>query len=210
VDVRQGDIVIVELDPTRGSEQQGTQPYLVVQNNIGNKNAPTTIIVPFTISFNDERCPFEVLVTAEKSHLREDSVAMRSQIRTDSLGYLRYLVDSLPEEASTIFDRAEAGLDVLYAPDVVIVETLYEVAFGGEVAGVPLQGNPNDVYRRTVTNGPIDVVALDEHAMAIYASLAEFYEAELHVVSRRVSQASVESLCRQQAHSTNPRRSSHR
>jgi len=98
----------------------------------------------------------------------------------DSMGYLRYLVDSLPEKASTIFDRAEAGLDVLYAPDVVIGETLYEVAFGGEVAGVPLQGNPNDVYRRTVTNGPIDVVALDEHAMAIYASLAEFYEAELH------------------------------
>jgi hypothetical protein len=31
-----------------------------------------------------------------------------------------------------------------------------------------------------VTNGPINVVALDEHAMASYASLAEFYEAELH------------------------------
>lgn len=96
------------------------------------------------------------------------------------MAYLRYLVDSLPEEASTIFDRAEAGLDVLYAPDVVVGETLSQVAFGGTIAGVQLQGNPNDVYRQTVTNGPIDVVALDEHAMAIYASLAEFYEAELH------------------------------
>jgi len=98
----------------------------------------------------------------------------------DSVAYLRYLIDSLPEEASRIFDRAEAGLDVLYAPDVVVGETLYQVAFGGEIAGVQLQRNPNDVYRRTVTNGPIDVVSLDEHAMAIYASLVEFYEAELH------------------------------
>jgi len=56
------------------------------------------------------------------------------------MGYLRYLIDSLPEEASTISDRAEAGMDVLYAPDVVIGETLYEVAFGSEVAGVALQG----------------------------------------------------------------------
>jgi predicted nucleic acid-binding protein len=101
----------------------------------------------------------------------------------DSMAYLRYLVDRLPDEANTIFDRAEAGLDVLYVPDVVIGETLYEVAFGGHVAGVQLQGNPNDVYRlsrasasgldpevlhrRTVTNGPLTVASLDEHAMAI-------------------------------------------
>jgi predicted nucleic acid-binding protein len=53
------------------------------------------------------------------------------------MAHLRYLVDSLPEEASTIFDRAEAGLDVLYTPDIMIGETLYEVALGGDVAGVP-------------------------------------------------------------------------
>ncbi|TKX52177.1 type II toxin-antitoxin system PemK/MazF family toxin, partial [Halorubrum sp. SP3] len=32
VSVRRGDVVIVELDPTRGSEQRGTRPCLVVQN----------------------------------------------------------------------------------------------------------------------------------------------------------------------------------
>lgn len=98
----------------------------------------------------------------------------------DSMAYLRYLVDRLPPEASTVFDRAEAGLDALYAPAIVVGETLYEVAFGSEIAGVTIQGNPNEVYRRTVTNGPIEVVGLDEHAMAIYAGLVDFYEAELH------------------------------
>jgi mRNA interferase MazF len=64
MDVHRGDIVIVELDPTKGSEQRGTRPRLVVQNTVGNENAPTTIVVPFTTSVADELYPFEVLVTA--------------------------------------------------------------------------------------------------------------------------------------------------
>lgn len=83
--VSRGDVVIVELDPTRGSEQRGTRPCLVVQNDVGNENAPTTIVVPFTTSFGDELYPFEVLVPAEECALREDSVALCSQIRTVSI-----------------------------------------------------------------------------------------------------------------------------
>jgi mRNA interferase MazF len=85
MDVRRGDIVIVELDPTEGSEQRGTRPCLVVQNDVGNENAPTTIVVPFTTSRGDQLYPFEVLVSANECSLREDSVALCSQIRTISI-----------------------------------------------------------------------------------------------------------------------------
>ena len=85
MDVRRGDIVIVELDPTEGSEQRGTRPCLVVQNDVGNENAPTTVVVPFTTSQGDELYPFEVLVSAAESPLREDSIALCSQIRTVSI-----------------------------------------------------------------------------------------------------------------------------
>jgi len=85
MEIRRGDIVIVELDPTGGSEQRGKRPCLVVQNDIGNENAPTTIVVPFTTSFDDDLYPFEVLVTADESHLQEDSVAICSQTRTVSI-----------------------------------------------------------------------------------------------------------------------------
>lgn len=83
--VRRGEIVIVELDPTQGSEQRRTRPCLVVQNDVGNDNAPTTIVVPFTTSFGDQSYPFEVFVPAEECALREDSVAICSQIRTVSI-----------------------------------------------------------------------------------------------------------------------------
>jgi len=62
--VRRGDVVIVEPDPTQGSEQRGTRPCLVVQNDVGNANVPTTNVVPFTTSFGEQLYPFEVLVPA--------------------------------------------------------------------------------------------------------------------------------------------------
>lgn len=105
--VRRGDIVIVELDPTKGSEQRGTRPCLVVQNDVGNENAPTTIVVPFTTSFDDELYPFEVLVTADESHLCEDSVAMCSQIRTVSTEHrIDTVVGSIPDERMEDVDTA--------------------------------------------------------------------------------------------------------
>ena len=99
MDVRRGDIAIVDLDPTKGSEQRGTRPCLVVQNDVGNENAPTTIVVPFTTAGDDELYPFEVLVTAAESHLQEDSVAMCSQIRTVSIeDRIETVVGSIPDE----------------------------------------------------------------------------------------------------------------
>ncbi|MDX1747292.1 MAG: type II toxin-antitoxin system PemK/MazF family toxin [Halobacteriales archaeon] len=105
--VRRGDIVIVELDPTRGSEQRGTRPCLVVQNDVGNENAPTTIVVPFATSFGDRLYPFEVLVSADESALREDSVALCSQIWTVSIDdRIRETIGSVPDERLREVERA--------------------------------------------------------------------------------------------------------
>lgn len=81
--VHRGDIVIVELNPTQGSEQQGTnRPCVVIQNDVGNKFSPTTIIAPFTTQYDpSDIYPFEVEVTAANSPLNHDSVADLSQIR---------------------------------------------------------------------------------------------------------------------------------
>lgn len=105
--VRRGDIAIVELDPTRGSEQRGTRPCLVVQNDVGNENAPTTIVVPFTTSFDDRLYPFEVLVPAAECALRSDSVAVCSQIRTVSTEHrIEDVVGSIPDDRMDEVDTA--------------------------------------------------------------------------------------------------------
>ena len=105
--VRRGDVVIVELDPTQGPEQRGTRPCLVVQNDVGNANAPTTVVVPFTTSVGEQLYPFEVLVPAEECALREDSVALCSQIRTISIEHrISENLGSIPQERIDEVDTA--------------------------------------------------------------------------------------------------------
>lgn len=84
MEIHRGDVVIADLDPTRGSEQRGTRPCLVVQNDLGNEHAATTIVVPFTTA-QGESYPFVVLVRESEGPLREDSLALCNQIRTISI-----------------------------------------------------------------------------------------------------------------------------
>ena len=81
--VRRGDIVIVDLSPTKGSEQQGMgRPCVVIQNDVGNRNSPTTIVAPFTKQYTPGNAyPFEVEVLSSNTVLTHDSVADLSQIR---------------------------------------------------------------------------------------------------------------------------------
>ncbi|WP_255149314.1 type II toxin-antitoxin system PemK/MazF family toxin [Halorarius halobius] len=107
MNVRRGDIVVVDLDPTEGSEQRGTRPCLVVQNDVGNENAPTTIVVPFTTSRGDQLYPFEVLVSADECSLQEDAVALCSQIRTVSIEHrIADTVGSIPDARMEDVDDA--------------------------------------------------------------------------------------------------------
>lgn len=49
--LRRGDIFYADLDAAeaaRGSEQMGKRPVLVIQNDIGNRYAPTTIVAILT------------------------------------------------------------------------------------------------------------------------------------------------------------------
>ena len=45
---RRGDIYLVDLGNHCGSEQGGFRPVVVIQNDIGNKYAPTLIVAPIT------------------------------------------------------------------------------------------------------------------------------------------------------------------
>ena len=48
VEIKRGDIFWANLEPSRGSEQGGIRPVLIIQNDVFNIYSPTTIIAPFT------------------------------------------------------------------------------------------------------------------------------------------------------------------
>ncbi len=81
VKVKRGNLVLVDLDPTKGSEQGKTRPAVVIQNDIGNKYSPTTIVTPLTSSY-DEVYPVNVELKQEDENLDKDSVVLLNQIVT--------------------------------------------------------------------------------------------------------------------------------
>lgn len=83
IEIRRGDVVIVRLDPAEGHEIRKTRPAVVVQNDVGNRNASTTIVAPATGTYRGY--PFEVAVRADGSPFEKDSSVRLDQIRTVSI-----------------------------------------------------------------------------------------------------------------------------
>lgn len=57
-----GEIVLANLEPVKGSEQGGTRPVLIIQNDTGNKYSTTTIIAPITSNIMKQKYPTNVII----------------------------------------------------------------------------------------------------------------------------------------------------
>ncbi|MBO0835411.1 MAG: type II toxin-antitoxin system PemK/MazF family toxin, partial [Actinobacteria bacterium] len=83
--MRRGDIVAVSLDPARGSEANKTRPAVVVSNDAANATATRLgrgVITVVPITSNVARMhPFQVLLRADQTGLRQNSKAQAEQIR---------------------------------------------------------------------------------------------------------------------------------
>jgi len=79
---KRGAIYYADLSPVIGSEQGGTRPVLVIQNDIGNFHSPTVIIAAITTRFTKAKIPTHIELKSGKAGLERDSVIMLEQIRT--------------------------------------------------------------------------------------------------------------------------------
>lgn len=96
--VRRGDIFYADLSPVVGSEQGGTRPVLVVQNNIGNQYSPTTIVAAITSQITKAKLPTHVEMPSGVGGLGKNSVILLEQIRTIDKSRLMEKVASLSDE----------------------------------------------------------------------------------------------------------------
>ncbi len=82
VKISRGDIVFIELVDKSGSEQRGPRPCVIIQNNIGNKYSPTTIIAPLTSKKFSKEFPTNVSLSQKDSSIKKDSTILLNQITT--------------------------------------------------------------------------------------------------------------------------------
>ncbi len=80
--LRRGEIYWVDFEHVKGSEQGGLRPALVVQQDLGNRNSPTTVVVALTGKIPPKPYPFIVVVEPEETGLEERSAINCSQMAT--------------------------------------------------------------------------------------------------------------------------------
>ncbi|MBC7339056.1 MAG: type II toxin-antitoxin system PemK/MazF family toxin [Firmicutes bacterium] len=107
--IRRGDVFYADLSPVVGSEQGGVRPVLVIQNDIGNRYSPTTIVSAITSQIAKARLPTHVELPARESGLDRDSVILLEQIRTIDKRRLRQRVAHLGDE---IMERVNEALAI--------------------------------------------------------------------------------------------------
>ncbi len=112
--IRRGDIFFADLSPVVGSEQGGTRPVLILQNDIGNQYSPTTIVAAITSQIDKAKLPTHVELAKTPGGLEKDSVVLLEQIRTIDKSRLMEKVTSLNEDMMRkVTQAAEISLGLI-------------------------------------------------------------------------------------------------
>ena len=103
---RRGEVYLVGFDPTIGAEIQKTRPALVIQNDIGNRYSPLTIVAAVTSHHDQPLYPHQVLIEAPEGGLQVNSAILLNQIRSVDKQRLVRRLGVLKAETLAKVDRA--------------------------------------------------------------------------------------------------------
>jgi mRNA interferase MazF len=113
VAVKRGEVWLADLSPSRGAEQAGTRPVLIVQTDRANPTSPHTIIVPFTTKIRRVQLPSHVLIKAGQGGLKADSVLLCEQIRViDTQRLIKRLSSLSPKKMREVDQALRAILEL--------------------------------------------------------------------------------------------------
>lgn len=94
--IKRGQVFLADLSLGKGSEQGGVRPVLVIQNDIGNRYSPTTVVLSITGQIDKCKLPTHVLLSKEHGFAR-NSVILCEQVRTIDKSRLQKFLCELDE-----------------------------------------------------------------------------------------------------------------
>ncbi len=108
--MRRGEIRWVDLDPARGAEADKRRPAVIVSNDGANTTANrlgrgVVTVVPVTTN-TSHVYPFQVLLAADVTGLRQDSKAQAEQVRSVAVERLGAMVGTLSAADLAALDEA--------------------------------------------------------------------------------------------------------
>ena len=96
--IKRGDMFYADLSPVIGSEQGGTRPVLIVQNDTGNKYSPTVIAAAITSQIGKNKLPTHIEIDSKDVGLKSDSIVLTEQIRTIDKSRLKEKIGHIDNE----------------------------------------------------------------------------------------------------------------
>jgi mRNA interferase MazF len=104
-DVRRGDVVIVNLDPTIGVEIKKTRPAIVVSNDSINRFSQLVVVVPLTKN-TSRVSPSHVVIAKGTARLTFASKAVTEQIKAVDKQRIVKKLGTLPAAALAQVERS--------------------------------------------------------------------------------------------------------
>jgi mRNA interferase MazF len=105
-----GEIRLVDWDPVRGSEANKRRPAVIVSNDRANSVAARlgrgVVTVVLVTSNTDRIFPFQALLPAAVTGLRQDSKAQAEQVRSIAVERLGVVLGRAPAEVMAQLDDA--------------------------------------------------------------------------------------------------------
>lgn len=96
MEIKKGQIYWADLSPVVGSEQGGLRPVLIIQNDVGNKYSPTTIIAIITTRTTKAKLPTQHWLDTSCG-LPQRSMVECEQIRTIDKKRLKDYIGEIDE-----------------------------------------------------------------------------------------------------------------
>lgn len=116
---RRGDVYWANLDPFFGSEQGGTRPVLVLQNDDGIFNSPTLIVAPMSSRIYKRTDLPTHVVLEQVEGLNGPSLVMLEQIKTIDKKRVKRYIGRFNREQMDMIDDALSGTLGINIPETV-------------------------------------------------------------------------------------------
>jgi mRNA interferase MazF len=108
--LKRWEIYLVTFDPTIGHEIKKTRPALVIQNDIGNRYSPLTIVAAVTSKISPVAYPVEVVIEPTSTN----GLGVRSAIRLDQIRTVdrRRLIKRLGQIDRSIMTKVDEAIKI--------------------------------------------------------------------------------------------------
>lgn len=116
---KRGDVYWADLNPFFGSEQGGTRPVLVLQNDAGNFFSPTLIVAPMSSQVDKRTDLLTHIVLAQVRGLDGPSLIMLEQLKTIDKRRVRSYAGKLTKEQMAEVEAALTGTLGIYITEAV-------------------------------------------------------------------------------------------